>query len=84
MLNCYLQFGKAPQPMQTVKADAVKLTETPRNNSASGYGSKLPTRYMIQHNNRWRRVYAICWSNCATHYILIQGELIIVNFYDEG
>ena len=58
-----------------------KVTEAPRNNSASGYGSKIPTQYMIKFRNRWRRVYAICYSNCATLYVTVRGERCIVNEY---
>lgn len=37
--------------------------------TASGYGARIPTEYMIKVDNRWRRVYAICYSNSATLYI---------------
>ena len=37
--------------------------------TASGYGSRIPTEHMIKHNNRWKRVYAICYSNASTLYI---------------
>lgn len=47
--------------------------------TASGYGSKIPTRYMIKFNGRWRRVYARCYSNAATCYITApKGEEITV------
>jgi hypothetical protein len=42
--------------------------------TASGYGSKLTTPYKVRHNNRWKRVYAICWSNAASHYIFNKGQ----------
>lgn len=50
-----------------------RTKNTPRNKSISGYGSKLPTNYMVRLGNRSYRVYAICWSNCAGHYITISG-----------
>lgn len=37
--------------------------------TASGYGARIPTRYMVQVNGKWRRVYAICYSNSGTLYI---------------
>ncbi|QLI47552.1 hypothetical protein phi3MF5_01 [Pseudomonas phage vB_PsyP_3MF5] len=46
-----------------------KITEAPRSNSVSGYGSCLPTQYMVHYLGRWRRVYAMCWSNVASLYI---------------
>lgn len=59
MYDCY----------QTVSVP-VKETETPRHGiNASGYGCKIPTQYMVKYNGRWRRVYAICYSNAATLFI---------------
>ena len=49
--------------------------------TATGYGSKIPTRYMVKTNNRWYRVYSICYSNVATDYIVSKGEKIVVRFY---
>lgn len=37
--------------------------------TATGYGARIPTRYMVQVNGKWRRVYAICYSNSGTLYI---------------
>ncbi len=43
-----------------------------------GYGSKIPTDYMIVLNSDIRkvkrRVYAVCWSNCASFYVIIKGK----------
>ena len=49
--------------------------------TASGYGSKLPTSHKLRINNRWRRVYAICYSNTTTLYIRLNGMRYIVDFY---
>ncbi len=46
----------------------------PRSRSRSGYGSKLPTGTMLRFDSRWHRVYAICWSNSATLYVLVKGK----------
>jgi hypothetical protein len=40
--------------------------------TASGYGKRIPTEYMVKVNNRWRRVYCRIYSNNGTLYI---GEL---------
>jgi hypothetical protein len=48
--------------------------------TASGYGSKLTTQRMIYWAGRWRRVYAMCYSNCATLYILVKGKQLILRF----
>lgn len=37
--------------------------------TATGYGRKIPTRYMVRIRNRWRRVYACQLGNAGTCYI---------------
>jgi hypothetical protein len=37
--------------------------------TATGYGRKIPTRYMVRIQGRWRRVYACQISNAGTCYI---------------
>ena len=37
--------------------------------TATGYGSKIPTRYMVRFNDKWRRVYCAIFSNIGTLYI---------------
>lgn len=39
--------------------------------SASGYGSRIPTRHMVKlpGSPRWRRVYCCIWSNAGTCYV---------------
>ena len=46
--------------------------------TASGYGSKLTSRFKVPYNGRLYRVYYICYSNAATYYIVSKGEKIIV------
>ncbi len=41
--------------------------------TATGYGSKLTTIYKTAYNGRMYRVYAVCWSNASTFYILPGG-----------
>lgn len=70
-MEAYLQHGTDTGPFRTEAVD-VKETPAPRSRSATGYGSRLPTGYMVRAREagaRWRRVYAICWSNAATFYI---------------
>ena len=67
-IEAFLQHGTAGEPMRTESVQ-VKVTDPPRCYSATGYGSRLPTRYMVQYLGRWRRVYARCWSNVASYYI---------------
>lgn len=49
--------------------------------SATGYGSKIPTDYTVFDGKRNRRVYAICYSNCASHYVLVKGEQLFIQDY---
>lgn len=37
--------------------------------SATGYGARIPTRYMVKYMGRWRRVYLCQYSNSGTAYI---------------
>ena len=47
--------------------------------TASGYGARIPTRHMVRTiDSRWRRVYATCFSNAATLWIIENGERVIV------
>lgn len=69
----YLQHGKEGSPML---AEAVPVKEAPlwwqdQNLSftASGYGSRVPARYMVQVANRWRRVYCCIHSNIGALFI---------------
>lgn len=71
----YLHFGGAAtvdgagSPMVTHLAP-VKETETPQSGqTVTGYGAKLPTPYLVKWAGQWRRVYAACYGNAASHYI---------------
>ena len=57
----------------------VKETECPYSNSKTGYGDKIPTQRMVYIANRWRRVYCCIYSNIGTCYVLIKGELVIID-----
>jgi len=35
----------------------------------TGYGSRIPTSWMVHKDGRWRRVYCAIWSNIGTCYI---------------
>lgn len=42
--------------------------------TATGYGSKIPTPYLVLAEGRWRRVYSRCYSNVQSNFIIINGE----------
>lgn len=49
--------------------------------TATGYGSRIPTRYIVKFNGKWRRVYIRIYSNIGTLYIgklKPTGERLIV------
>ena len=47
--------------------------------TASGYGKKIPTRHMVHYEGRWRRVYAACFSNACTTFVVHLGVAVNVN-----
>lgn len=52
--------------------------------TATGYGSRIPTRRMVRFSGKWRRVYCRIYSNSGTCYIgrlSATGENIIVREY---
>lgn len=56
----------------------------PYGQSASGYGRKIATPYKLRLNGKgpWRRVYAVCFSNVASHYVLVKGQAFYLGQYD--
>ena len=46
--------------------------------TASGYGAKIPTQYVVKHNNRMKRVYAIQYSNAGSLYIFNKGNKLFI------
>jgi len=50
--------------------------------TASGYGNRLLTSWMIRDNGRLKRIYAICYSNVSTLYILRNGKRVLVQIDD--
>lgn len=41
--------------------------------SASGYGSKIPTRHKIRIGGRLRRVYVMLFGNSGSAYVVVDG-----------
>ena len=54
--------------------------------TATGYGRKLTTEYMLAlpDSPRPYRVYAICYSNVASFYILRKGERLFLRDCELG
>lgn len=64
---------------------AITFRETvaPRSGQTlSGYGRKLPTRHMVRiAGEPERRVYAICYANAASFYVLRAGRMQFIPGY---
>jgi hypothetical protein len=71
--------------MAVTYTDASKVTSTrtditaPPNRNASGYGGKIPTAHWVRYNERWHRVYIMCYSNSGTAYILVKGARLVLD-----
>jgi hypothetical protein len=50
--------------------------------SPHAYGKRLPTRWEVFDGKRWRKVFAICFSNAATYYIRVKKEVQFVRDAD--
>lgn len=50
--------------------------------TATGYGEKIPTEYMVKRNNRWHRVYCRIFSNIGSLYIMSKGKKIGISLPD--
>jgi hypothetical protein len=47
---------------------------------STGYGSKIPTRYMVRTiDSKWRRVYCAIYSNIGTLYVMHGKNRPVVN-----
>ena len=73
-MEAYLQHGAGTSGPFRTESVPVKVQELPWQKAgltwtATGYGARIPTRYMVQYNGRWRRVYAACYGIAASHYI---------------
>ena len=58
----------------------VRVTDAPRyRRTVSGYGSRIPTRYMVNYDGRWRRVYAMRYGNSGSVYVFHGGETLFLD-----
>ena len=57
----------------------VKVTPTPTNPYAAGYGPRTPTRYMILYLGHWRRVYVMQYANSGSAYIMVANDIYFLD-----
>lgn len=87
-MKAYYQLGDANNlPMSTHQAE-VKHAPTwwqlkGLMYTATGYGSKIPTEYMVKLGSRWCRVYCAIYSNIGRSYIVSKGVKVTVNLVDD-
>jgi hypothetical protein len=65
--------------------DVTATDSTPLSRSASGYGRKLPTRFTVrvaEDPSRERKVWAICYSNAASFYVVVRGQDLFIRESD--
>lgn len=48
--------------------------------NASGYGRKIPTRWTVKIEGRFRRVYCINYGNSGSLYVVHKGERKYLRF----
>ena len=61
----------------------IKDEQAPRSRSVSGYGSKIPTHRRVKcSDGRTRRVYARCYSNAASFYIIVDERDLFIREHD--
>ena len=49
--------------------------------TATGYGNKIPSIYMLKYQGRWYRIYIRIYSNSGMSYIVSKGTELIVDIY---
>lgn len=72
-MKAFLHFGTGNEPRETVTVEAreslLPWQARGMQQTASGYGLKLTTPYMVKWEGRWRRVYVRQYSNAGTAYL---------------
>ena len=60
----------------------IRITALPRyGQTVTGYGSGMPTHYMIRVANRWYRVRVNCYGNMGSSYVTVAGVRRAVERY---
>lgn len=73
-MRAFLHFGgvfcNMPQgPFQTIETTAIEKPINRMRLPVTGYGRRIPSPYMVQHNGRLYRVYVCQFGNSGTAYI---------------
>lgn len=72
--------------MPVTYADAVQFRRVPNpaKRPEDGYGDKIPTDWqvMLRFESKWRKVYAVCFSNVASYYITVKKQDLYIRDSD--
>jgi hypothetical protein len=66
-------------PASDLHTDPLPWQLAGRSFTATGYGSRIPTTYKLNLAGKLYRVYATCYGNAASTWIMIKGNKIIIN-----
>ncbi|AYD81480.1 hypothetical protein SEA_JUSTBECAUSE_325 [Streptomyces phage JustBecause] len=68
------------QYTEPASVTGVRTTDVPKGGqTVTGYGGKIPTAHMIEYLGVWRRVYAMAYGNGSTPYVLVKGEVVVLD-----
>lgn len=68
------------QYTEPASVTGVRTTDVPKGGqTVTGYGGKIPTAHMIEYLGKWRRVYAMAYGNGSTPYVLVKGEVVVLD-----
>jgi hypothetical protein len=45
----------------------------------TGYGAKIPSRYMVMFNGKLYRIYNTCYGNCGSAWFIAKGRKIHIS-----
>ena len=65
-----------PNDVTDVRTDAEAPTY---GRNVDGYGGKIPTRHAVKLGNRWRRVYVMNYGNAGTAYVIVGGQMQVLD-----
>ena len=67
---------------ETVPNRRIRVTHVPaKGQTVSGYGSALPTQYMVKVGRNWHRVKVSLFGNTGLGYVTIAGQRRYVEIY---
>lgn len=62
----------------------VRVTDEPRyGRTVSGYGSRIPTRFMVKYDGKWLRVYCMQYGNSGSVYVSRGGVTLFLDMDTE-